>query len=283
MCVCVRVHARACCHVVPREAGKQMRRPTPRLPRLALCAARLCLVCCRLLYRPAVHPVLQGLQTYERDGWGEYPTDIIPERREIRPTADRGPILLCVDTSGSMRGPRETVAKASLHLPAKQPGCESAVLPGPHGASDGGLVQLLLPAVRSTILASLPILCRCAPWLDPQALALECMRAARQQERNCYVFAFAGLSEVRRRPPWRASACVGVWVGGGRGCKKGTNTTLPLSCPLPLPTPPSCKLSHALQHLHLPPYPYRHLHPPNRCASCSSTWTRPASTTCCSS
>ncbi len=56
----------------------------------------------------------QGLQTYERDGWGDYPTDIIPERREIRPTADRGPILLCVDTSGSMRGPRETVAKVGL-------------------------------------------------------------------------------------------------------------------------------------------------------------------------
>ncbi|PNH06846.1 hypothetical protein TSOC_006751 [Tetrabaena socialis] len=82
----------------------------------------------------------KGLQTYERDGWGEYPTQIDPERREIRPTADRGPILLCVDTSGSMRGPRETVAKA---------------------------------------------------------LALECMRAAREQERNCYVFAFAGPAEVR--------------------------------------------------------------------------------------
>ena len=54
----------------------------------------------------------KGLQTYERDGWGEYDTQIVPERREIRPTADRGPILLCVDTSGSMRGPRETVAKA---------------------------------------------------------------------------------------------------------------------------------------------------------------------------
>ncbi len=42
----------------------------------------------------------KGLQTYERDGWGEFPTQIVPERREIRPTADRGPILLCVDTSG---------------------------------------------------------------------------------------------------------------------------------------------------------------------------------------
>ncbi|GLI69534.1 hypothetical protein VaNZ11_014179 [Volvox africanus] len=82
----------------------------------------------------------KALQTYERDGWGEYPTQLEPERREIRPTADRGPILLCVDTSGSMRGPRETVAKA---------------------------------------------------------LALECMRAARQQERGCYVFAFSGPQEVR--------------------------------------------------------------------------------------
>eukprot|EP01025_Chloroclados_australasicus_P045017 TRINITY_DN4906_c0_g1_i1.p1 TRINITY_DN4906_c0_g1~~TRINITY_DN4906_c0_g1_i1.p1 ORF type:complete len:684 (-),score=92.29 TRINITY_DN4906_c0_g1_i1:237-2288(-) len=81
----------------------------------------------------------KGLQTYERDGWGDFPTNIVPERREIRPTADRGPILLCVDTSGSMRGARETVAKA---------------------------------------------------------LALECMRSAREQDRNCYVFAFSGPSEV---------------------------------------------------------------------------------------
>ena len=81
----------------------------------------------------------KSLATYERDGWGEFPTQIVPERREIRPTADRGPILLCVDTSGSMRGAREIVAKA---------------------------------------------------------LALECMRAAKAQERGCYVFAFSGPSEV---------------------------------------------------------------------------------------
>jgi uncharacterized protein YegL len=58
----------------------------------------------------------------------------------VRPTADRGPILLCIDTSGSMRGARETVAKA---------------------------------------------------------LSLECMRAAKAQDRGCYVFAFAGPQEVR--------------------------------------------------------------------------------------
>ncbi|KAK9866929.1 hypothetical protein WJX84_008862 [Apatococcus fuscideae] len=84
--------------------------------------------------------VEKSLQTYERDGWSEFPTQIVPERREVRPTADRGPILLCVDTSGSMRGARETVAKA---------------------------------------------------------LALECMRAAKAQERGCYAFCFSGPQEVR--------------------------------------------------------------------------------------
>ena len=84
--------------------------------------------------------VEKSLQTYERDGWGEFPTQIDIDRREIRPTADRGPILLCCDTSGSMRGARELVAKA---------------------------------------------------------LTLECMRAAKIQERGCYVFAFAGPREVR--------------------------------------------------------------------------------------
>ena len=47
----------------------------------------------------------KALQTYERDGWGEFPTQIQVERREIRPTADRGPILLCVDTSGIQNFP----------------------------------------------------------------------------------------------------------------------------------------------------------------------------------
>lgn len=26
----------------------------------------------------------KGLQTYERDGWGEFPTRVVPERREVR-------------------------------------------------------------------------------------------------------------------------------------------------------------------------------------------------------
>lgn len=49
-----------------------------------------------------------------------------------------------------------------------------------------------------------------------KALALECMRAAREQERACYVFAFSGPSEVRagRGPPVRAERPVWwrAWV-----------------------------------------------------------------------
>lgn len=57
----------------------------------------------------------KALQTYERDGWGEFPTQIVVERREIRPTADRGPILLCVDTSG-MTSPALYLTVGSVHL-----------------------------------------------------------------------------------------------------------------------------------------------------------------------
>lgn len=96
----------------------------------------------------------KALSTYERDGWGEFPTNIVPERREIRPTADRGPILLCVDTSGSMQ-----VTGITLD-------CS---------------LQLLLQGPREVV---------------AKALTLECMRAAKEQDRGCYVFAFSGPREV---------------------------------------------------------------------------------------
>ena len=82
----------------------------------------------------------RALLSYARDGWAVLPaSDIAPWIREVRPTAERGPILLCLDSSGSMRGAREAVAKA---------------------------------------------------------LALECMRAARVQERRCFCFAFSGPALV---------------------------------------------------------------------------------------
>ena len=92
--------------------------------------------------------VEKALQTYERDGWGEFPTQIIPERREIRQ-------VLCSD-------PRPPAAAASGHpapVPAQcfqQPLCHQC--PGPcfHG---WGCFLCNLGAGRST---PYPVDCVCA-------------------------------------------------------------------------------------------------------------------------
>eukprot|EP00959_Pyramimonas_sp_CCMP1952_P391674 8207832-Pyramimonas_sp.AAC.2 len=55
--------------------------------------------------------VERTLLTYERSGWVEEKTRVL-DRTEVRPSATRGPIIVCLDTSGSMMGARETVAKA---------------------------------------------------------------------------------------------------------------------------------------------------------------------------
>ncbi|KAK9838520.1 hypothetical protein WJX81_004867 [Elliptochloris bilobata] len=54
----------------------------------------------------------RGLMSYERTGWLEGEPARITGRLEIRPAAELGPIIVCLDTSGSMAGARETVAKA---------------------------------------------------------------------------------------------------------------------------------------------------------------------------
>lgn len=52
------------------------------------------------------------LTSYERDGWLDDPLTRPTSRLEVRPAAEDGPLILCLDTSGSMAGARETVAKA---------------------------------------------------------------------------------------------------------------------------------------------------------------------------
>lgn len=47
-----------------------------------------------------------------RAGWVDDEPARVTGRREVRPAAELGPIIVCLDTSGSMRGPREVVAKA---------------------------------------------------------------------------------------------------------------------------------------------------------------------------
>ncbi len=53
----------------------------------------------------------RGLMSYDRQGWLEDEPCRPTGRLEIRPAAQLGPIIVCLDTSGSMAGARETVAK----------------------------------------------------------------------------------------------------------------------------------------------------------------------------
>lgn len=53
----------------------------------------------------------RGLMSYDRQGWLDDEPCRPTGRLEIRPAAQLGPIIVCLDTSGSMAGARETVAK----------------------------------------------------------------------------------------------------------------------------------------------------------------------------
>jgi uncharacterized protein with von Willebrand factor type A (vWA) domain len=52
------------------------------------------------------------LLSYERAGWVEDQPSRVTDRLELRPASEMGPIIVCLDTSASMMGPRETVAKS---------------------------------------------------------------------------------------------------------------------------------------------------------------------------
>ena len=54
------------------------------------------------------------LGSYQREGWLEDQPSRATGRFEIRPASEQGPIIVCLDTSGSMTGPRETVAKVCI-------------------------------------------------------------------------------------------------------------------------------------------------------------------------
>jgi len=52
------------------------------------------------------------LLSYERAGWVDDQPSRVTGRLELRPASEMGPIIVCLDTSASMLGPRETVAKS---------------------------------------------------------------------------------------------------------------------------------------------------------------------------
>ena len=51
-----------------------------------------------------------------RTGWLEDEPCRPTGRLEYRPAAELGPVIVCLDTSGSMSGARETVAKVTVLL-----------------------------------------------------------------------------------------------------------------------------------------------------------------------
>ena len=53
----------------------------------------------------------RSLLSYERSGWLEDEPTRTTQHFETRPSSEMGPIICCLDTSGSMHGARETVAK----------------------------------------------------------------------------------------------------------------------------------------------------------------------------
>lgn len=79
-------------------------------------------------------------------GWLDNEPARVTSRMEIRPAAELGPIILCLDTSGSMRGARETVAKA-LALEClrgahrQRRACYLYAFSGPSGSRGSGVGQ----------------------------------------------------------------------------------------------------------------------------------------------
>jgi len=54
----------------------------------------------------------RGLLSYERIGWLEDEPSNVLNAMEVRPSGNQGPIIVCLDTSASMSGGREKIAKA---------------------------------------------------------------------------------------------------------------------------------------------------------------------------
>ena len=98
-----------------------------------LAAARHGMPAARLLH--FARRAERTLLSYERVGWVDTAA-VTTHGMEIRPAAECGPILVCLDTSGSMAGARETVAKALTlecmrQARAQQRGCYAYAFSGP--------------------------------------------------------------------------------------------------------------------------------------------------------
>lgn len=128
---------------------------------------------------------------YSLEGWSETAGRPLPKRPARLPRTRGGPLVVCLDTSHSMAGGREKLAKAvvleAVSIPPQlcQQGSPAAAPHSPRPASHPGTFACYLSP----------------PLASPQ------VRSAHSQGRPCLLFAFSGksdLAELALTPPPRA-------------------------------------------------------------------------------
>ena len=150
--------------------------------------------------------------SYERTGWVEDEPARLTGRLEVRPAAELGPIIVCLDTSGAQgkrfwlvwagAGPGAGPARLLLRqggamLRGHTPACV-------HMLDSATCQRSLCPPSMSKQCLSC-----CATWYPPpagsmygaretvaKAVALECMRGAHRQQRKCYLYAFRWVTDA---------------------------------------------------------------------------------------
>jgi hypothetical protein len=150
------------------------------------------------------------LMSYEREGWVEGEPARLTGRMEVRPAAELGPIIVCLDTSGRWRGgwvgfwfvgpaaaPRcDRTPRSALHaLPCLQPSPLLAALPTPRTC----LLQTINPTNPPRWLPAGSM--SGAREVVAKAVALECMRGAHRQQRRCYLYSFRWGTHTQRNSP----------------------------------------------------------------------------------
>ena len=96
-----------------------------------------------------------ALLSYERSAWIEEPAETL-RWREFRPASERGPLICCVDTSRSMAGRREAVAKAAvlevlLLAEAERRTCYLYFFSGPGDLEELEVPKAPIPAQRPAL------------------------------------------------------------------------------------------------------------------------------------
>ena len=199
------------------------------------------------------------LMSYERTGWVEDEPARLTGRMEVRPAAELGPIIVCLDTSGTT-----SLALHPKRHPKWQTGLQPPTLVAPLHACLPSAAEASCREPRHALRP--PPLCACAQppplvaSLPPapagsmygprevvaKAVALECMRGAHRQQRRCYLYAFrcgrAGLT--LGGSVWWGRCLPGGTAAPSRCRRPGAATdpvagTSPAHCPAlsALPTP----------------------------------------------